>query len=305
MQKAIVTGGAGFIGSHLVDKLIEQGIEVIILDDLSTGKEENINPEASFIRCDVSNLFPSDGHAYFPIYNLFTGVDTIFHLAAKTTVQESIEKPGLYNDINVKGIHNILWIALQCKIKRVIFSSSSSVYGDAKVPTSENHPLNPLSPYALNKLMGEQYCKLYSDIYDLDTVCLRYFNAYGDRMNNEGGYKLVMPIFKEQILNDKPLTINNDGEQRRDFVHVDDIVSANILVANHKSNFKGNIYNIGSGISYSVNEIADMFGGKKVKGKDVLEPFETLSDTSKINLDLNWKAKGDLKKWIKKYLKNE
>jgi UDP-glucose 4-epimerase len=199
----------------------------------------------------------------------------------------------------------MLWIALQCDIKRVVFSSSSSVYGDAKIPTSENHPLNPLSPYALNKIMGEQYCKLYSDIYNVDTVCLRYFNAYGDRMNNEGGYKLVMPIFKEQILNNKPLTINNDGEQRRDFIHVDDIVNANILVAKHKSNFKGNIYNVGSGKNYSVNEIADMFGGNKTEGNKVIEPFETLADISKIDLDLNWKSKGDLKKWIKKYLKNE
>ena len=123
MKKVIVTGGAGFIGSHLVDKLIEQGTEVIILDDLSTGKEKNINPKATFIRCDVSNIWPSDGYNYFPIYNLFVGVDTIFHLAAKTTVQESIEKPGLYNDINIKGILNMLWIALQCDIKRVVFSS--------------------------------------------------------------------------------------------------------------------------------------------------------------------------------------
>jgi len=305
MQKVIVTGGAGFIGSHLVNKLIEQGIEVIILDDLSTGKKENINPKATFIRCDVSDLFPSDGHAYFPIYDLFKDVDTIFHLAAKTTVQESIEKPGLYNDINVKGIHNMLWVALQCKIKRVVFSSSSSVYGDAKVPTSETNPLNPLSPYALSKLIGEQYCKLYSDIYDLDTVCLRYFNAYGDRMNNEGGYKLVMPIFKEQILNNKLLTINNDGEQRRDFVHVDDIVNSNILVAEHESNFKGDIYNVGSGKNYSVNEIADIFGGNKIKGDEVIEPFETLADISKIDLDLDWKPKGNLKKWIKNYLKND
>jgi nucleoside-diphosphate-sugar epimerase len=124
-------------------------------------------------------------------------------------------------------------------------------------------------------------------------------------MNNEGGYKLVMPIFKEQILNNKPLTINNDGEQRRDFIHVDDIVNANILVAKHKSNFKGNIYNVGSGKNYSVNEIADMFGGNKTEGNKVIEPFETLADISKIDLDLNWKSKGDLKKWIKKYLKNE
>ena len=148
--------------------------------------------------------------------------------------------------------------------------------------------------------MGEQYCKLYSKIYGVDTVCLRYFNVYGDRMNNEG-YKLVFPIFKEQILNNKPLTINNNGEQRRDFVHVNDVVNANILVAKHRSNFKSDIYNVGNGKSYSINEIADMFSGKKQYGNKVIEPLETLADISKIDLDLDFKPKDILKKWIKNY----
>jgi len=295
MQKAIVTGGAGFIGSHLVDKLIEQGVKVIILDDCSTGKVENMNPKACYMNIDITTIDP---------YNFLkeeTDIDVIFHLAAKTTVQESIQDPIWYNNVNVKGTLNMLILANKLNVKRFVFSSSSSVYGDAKAPTSENHTLNPLSPYALNKLIGEQYCKLYSDIYDLDTVCLRYFNAYGDRMNNEG-YKLVFPIFKEQISNNKPLTINNDGEQRRDFIHVDDIVNANILALEHKPNFKGDIYNVGSGKNHSVNEIADMFGGDKIKGDDVIEPFETLADISKIMLELDFYPKDNLKQWIKKYL---
>ena len=295
MQKAIVTGGAGFIGSHLVDKLIEQGVEVTILDNLSTGKKQNINPKAEFIDCDIFK------DTYGDLIFLLNGADTVFHLVAKTTVQESIEKPSLYNDINVVGTLNLLEAAAAMKVKRFIFSSSSSVYGNAKVPTSEDHPLNPISPYALNKLIGEQYCKLYSEIYNIDTVCLRYFNVYGDRMNNEG-YKLVFPIFKEQILDNKPLTINNDGEQRRDFIHVDDIVRANILVAKHKNNFNGDIYNVGNGKSYSINEIADMFGGKKQYGNKVIEPFETLAETAKINLDLNFQTKKELKKWISTYI---
>ena len=295
MQKAIVTGGAGFIGSHLVDKLIEQGVEVTILDNLSTGKKQNINPKAEFIDCDIFK------DTYGDLIFLLNGADTVFHLAAKTTVQESIEKPSLYNNINVVGTLNLLEAAAAMKVKRFIFSSSSSVYGNAKVPTSEDHPLNPISPYALNKLIGEQYCKLYSEIYNIDTVCLRYFNVYGDRMNNEG-YKLVFPIFKEQILDNKPLTINNDGEQRRDFIHVDDIVRANILVAKHKNNFNGDIYNVGNGKSYSINEIADMFGGKKQYGNKVIEPFETLAETAKINLDLNFQTKKELKKWISTYI---
>ena len=294
MQKAIVTGGAGFIGSHLVDELIKQGVEVTILDNLSTGKKENINPKAEFIECDIFK------DTYGDLIFLLNGADTVFHLAAKTTVQESIEKPSLYNNINVVGTLNLLEAAAAMKVKRFIFSSSSSVYGNAKVPTSEDHPLNPISPYALNKLIGEQYCKLYSEIYNIDTVCLRYFNVYGDRMNNEGD-KLVFPIFKEQILNNKPLTINNNGEQRRDFIHVNDVVRANILVAKHSNNFNGDIYNVGNGKNYSINEIADMFGGEKQYGNQVIEPFETLAETAKIDLDLNFQPKKDLRQWISTY----
>ena len=294
MQKAIVTGGAGFIGSHLVDELIKQGVEVTILDNLSTGKKENINPKAEFIECDIFK------DTYGDLIFLLNGADTVFHLAAKTTVQESIEKPSLYNNINVVGTLNLLEAAAAMKVKRFIFSSSSSVYGNAKVPTSEDHPLNPISPYALNKLIGEQYCKLYSEIYNIDTVCLRYFNVYGDRMNNEG-YKLVFPIFKEQILNNKPLTINNNGEQRRDFIHVNDVVRANILVDKHSNNFNADIYNVGNGKNYSINEIADMFGGEKQYGNQVIEPFETLAETAKIDLDLNFQPKKDLRQWISTY----
>jgi len=295
MQKVIITGGAGFIGSHLVDNLIEQGTKVIVLDNYSTGKTKNNNPKACYINTDITTLNPNT------FLKEETDIDIIFHLAAKTTVQESINKPKYYNNVNVKGTLNILELAKNLNVKRVVFSSSSSVYGNAKTPTSENHPLNPLSPYALNKLIGEQYCKLYSEIYNIDTVCLRYFNVYGDRMNNEG-YKLVFPLFKEQMLNNKPLTINNDGEQRRDFVHVDDIIRANILVAKHGSNFKGDIYNIGNGKNYSINEIANMFGGKKQYGNKVIEPYETLAETSKIDLDLNFQPKKDLKQWISTYI---
>ena len=171
MQKVIVTGGAGFIGSNLVDELIKQEIEVIILDNLSTGKKENINPRAIFYECDVSNMNMNSF-----IY-LFKDVDTIFHLAATPQVQYSIENPTDNN--NLHSLINMLEVSRLLKVKRFVFSSSSAVYGNPKyTPIDENHPINPLSPYALHKLIGEQYCKLYSDVYDLDTVCLRYFNAY-------------------------------------------------------------------------------------------------------------------------------
>ena len=291
MKKVIVTGGAGFIGSTLVDKLIKEGVEVIILDDLSTGKKENINSKAKFIKCDISVEKP-----------MFFGVDTIFHLAAKTAVQESIENPSMYNIVNVVGTLNMLEMAKKCGIKKFIFSSSSSVYGNTTTPTKETNPLNPLSPYALNKLIGEQYCKIYSTLYNIDTVCLRYFNAYGDRMNNDGGYKLVLPIFKEKLLNKKSLTINNDGNQKRDFINVLDICEANIMCGKYGGNFGGEVYNVGQGKNYTINEIADMFGGEKEYGNKVIEPFETLADISKINKKLKWNPKHELETWIHTYI---
>ena len=204
--------------------------------------------------------------------------------------------------MNVGGTLKMLEVCRINNIPKFIFSSTSAIYGNTKTPTSETNLTNPISPYATTKLIGENYCKLYNKIYGLDTVCLRYFNVYGNRMNNEGGYKLVMPIFKDQILNNKPLTINNDGEQRRDFVHVEDIVEANILSAIQK-NSCGEIFNVGSGKNYSVNEIADMFGGEKQYGNKVIEPNETLADTRKIKLGLGWVVKKDIGDWIGDYIK--
>ena len=290
MQKVIVTGGAGFIGSHVVDTLIKQGIEVIILDNLSTGKKENINPKATFIECDLTKDKP-----------LFRDVDVVFHLAATPQVQYSMENPTDNN--NIDSLINILELSKKSGVKRFIFSSSSSVYGNPNyVPINENHPTNPLSPYALHKLVGEQYCKLYSEVYDLDTVCLRYFNAYGDRMPNKGAYRSVISIFKEQHSKKQPLNIVNDGEQRRDYVHVDDIVNANILCANSTKKLNGDIFNVGTGKSYSVNEVADMFGGEKQYGEKRIEPKNSIAENAKIILDLNWEPKNKLETWISTYI---
>ena len=290
MQKVIVTGGAGFIGSHIVDTLIKQGIEVIILDNLSTGKKENINPKATFIECDLTKDKP-----------LFRDVDVVFHLAATPQVQYSMENPTDNN--NIDSLINILELSKKSGVKRFIFSSSSSVYGNPNyVPINENHPTNPLSPYALHKLVGEQYYKLYSEVYDLDTVCLRYFNAYGDRMPNKGAYRSVISIFKEQHSKKQPLNIVNDGEQRRDYVHVDDIVNANILCANSTKKLNGDIFNVGTGKSYSVNEVADMFGGEKQYGEKRIEPKNSIAENAKIVLDLNWEPKNKLETWISTYI---
>ena len=297
-KKAIVTGGAGFIGSNLVDKLIDMDVEVTILDDLSTGKKENINSKAKFINCDISIVPQSLLTSYID------GADVIFHLAALARVQPSIEDPLPYNNANITGTLNILLAAHKVGAKRVVYSASSSAYGNAtKFPTPEEHPTNPLSPYGLQKYVGEQYCKMFSQVYGLDTVSLRYFNVYGERMSLEGAYKLAIPIFAKQMLEGKPLTINNDGEQRRDFTYVGDVVNANILAATNPEDLKGEAFNIGNGDNYSVNELADMLGGEKSYGNKVIEPFETLADNSKAALMFNWEPKGNLPTWIKKYKK--
>jgi UDP-glucose 4-epimerase len=296
MKKVIVTGGAGFIGSHVVDKLINMGVQVSIIDDFSTGKVENVNKAAYCWKQDLATVRIDD------LAEFMKGIDVVFHLAAMARVQPSIEEPVPFHDANVTATHNLLVAARDAGVKRFVFSSSSSVYGDAKVPTSESHELNPISPYALHKLIGEQYCRLFSTLYDIDTVSLRYFNVYGDRMSLEGAYRLAIPIFASQIKEGKACTINNDGNQRRDFTDVADVVDANILCATNEKQFAGEVYNVGNGDNTSVNELVEMMGGEKSYGNKVIEPFETLADNSKIDLDLGWTAKGDLKKWIANYM---
>jgi len=298
MQKVIVTGGAGFIGSNLVDKLIKKGIQVTIIDDFSTGKRENINPAAYCWEQDIATVDIDILTQYMK------DVDIVFHLAALARVQPSIENPLPYNEVNIKGTLNILLAAHRAGVKRVVYSASSSAYGETDIlPTPENAPTNPLSPYGLQKYVGEQYCKMFSEVYGLDTVSLRYFNVYGERMNLEGAYCLVMGVFAKQMLEGKPLTITNDGNQRRDFTYVGDVADANILAAIHKNNLNGEVFNIGNGNNYSVNEVADMLGGEKTYGEKRIEPFETLADNTKAQEELGWDPQGDLPTWINKYKK--
>lgn len=298
IKKAIVTGGAGFIGSNLVDKLIDMGVEVHIIDNLSTGFEKNINPKATFHKIDISTINPE--LAWYE----FKNTDAIFHTAALARVQPSIKDPIPFDSVNVGGTLRMLKLAHNLGVKRFVYSASSSCYGNNKnFPTPETESTNPLSPYGLQKYIGEQYCKMFSEVYGLDTVSLRYFNVYGERMSLEGVYKLAIPIFANQILSGKPLTIHNDGEQRRDFTYVGDVVNANILAATNPEDLKGEAFNIGNGNNYSVNELADMLGGEKSYGNKVIEPFQTLADNSKANLDLGWIPTGDLPTWIETYKK--
>jgi len=298
-NKVLVTGGAGFIGSNLVDELICQGFQVCIIDDLSTGKKENINPSADFWQTDISKTDIDFLTAYMK------NVDVVFHLAALARVQPSIEDPVSFNEVNVNGTLNILLAAHKAGVRRVVYSASSSAYGETDIlPTPESTPTNPLSPYGLQKYIGEQYCSMFSTVYGLDTVSLRYFNVYGERMNLSGAYCLVMGIFARQMLEKKPLTITNDGKQKRDFTYVGDVVQANILSAAHDESLNGEVFNIGNGNNYSVNDIADMLGGTKTYGEKRLEPFETLADNTKARSILKWNPTGDLPSWIDKYKKD-
>ena len=291
-MRALVTGGAGFIGSNLVDKLIEEGHEVIIVDDMSTGKNENINPKATIWVMDIADV-DEDWE------EIFDGVEIVFHLAAKARVQPSIDNPVEFDRTNVGGLVNMLDCSRKYGVTRFIYSSSSSVYGNVEqTPTSESHKLSPLSPYALQKLIGEQYCKLFSELYGLETVCLRYFNVYGERQLLEGAYCLVMGVFVRQKLSGKPMTIRGDGEQRRDFTYVGDVVDANVRCMDYPLELNGEAFNIGNG---SVNQIADMIGGNKVNVEPVIEPRETLADNSKAKRVLGWDTTMKIEDWIIKY----
>ncbi len=252
MRVAIVTGGAGFIGSHLVDKLIDSNIKTIVIDDLSSGNILNVNKKAIFFEESITN----DVKYIFKKYN----PDTIFHLAAKPSVPYSTYYPTETDLINVNGTVNILEASLSCDVKRFIFSSSSSVYGgNSSIPSIESSEPNPLSPYALQKLTGEKYCKLFAK-YGLDTCSLRYFNVFGKRQNPDSQYSAVIASFAKHKTNNTIPQIHGDGNQSRDFCHVDNVVHANICAAKRIQNFNGEVFNIGCGHSVSINELKNLFG---------------------------------------------
>jgi nucleoside-diphosphate-sugar epimerase len=296
MKKAAIVGGAGFIGSHVVEQLVNLDIETVVIDDLSTGFKTNIHKDATFYNLNIFKAKQED------LTKVLEGVDVVFHLAALARVQPSIIDPVYFDKVNTNGTVNLLKACVEAKVKRVVYSASSSCYGNAtSFPTSESHPINPLSPYGLQKYIGEIYCKMFSEVYGLDTVSLRYFNVYGERMSFEGAYKLVLAVFMQQYADKIPLTITNDGEQRRDFTYVGDVANANILAAKHPAKLNGQSFNIGNGKNYSVNEIASMFGGERNYFKKVLEPFETLADNENAKKILGWVPKGNLEKWIQKF----
>ncbi len=251
MKKVIVTGGAGFIGSHLAEKLAGQNYQVIILDNLFSGKLENIEgllgeKNADFHRGSITDL---------PLLQkLFQGAEFVFHLAALTSVPASIEDPLTTNEVNITGTLNVLTAARDNGVRKVVFASSCALYGDASAsPQKEDTPPNPISPYALTKMVGEYYCHLFRRIYGLSTVCLRYFNIYGPRQDSQSQYAAAVPAFIERTFQNLPPVIFGDGEQSRDFVFIEDVTQGTILAA--RNNAEGT-YNLGSGQSTSVNQLA-------------------------------------------------
>lgn len=290
--KIIVTGGAGFIGSHIVDALILDGHEVHIVDDMSAGKEENINPKAVMHRVDIR-----DKEKLIPI---FKGAKYVFHEAAVPQVQYSIEHPVETNDINVNGLLNVLEASRVNKVKRVIFASSCSVYGDQdRLPIVESMAPNPISPYALHKYIGEEYMKLYSQIYDVETVCLRYFNVYGPRQSVDGSYPLVIARFLDLRKQGKKLIVVGTGENTRDYVNVSDVAHANLLAMNSENVGKGEVINIGTGYQASVNKIAELVGGEVEHIAPRLEPKSLQAGILRAKELLNWEPKVTLEEGIK------
>lgn len=281
MAEILVTGAAGFIGSHVVDRLQDLGHDVVGVDNLSTGNMDNVRPGTRVAKMDIAERLPNGQYEY------------IFHLAAKARVQPSIKDPVSWNETNVTGTLNVLEMARQTGAK-VIFSSSSSVYGDTdKLPIGETWPKKPKSPYALQKWIGEQYMALYAQLYGVEYVALRYFNVYGERQVVGGAYSAVMGVFMDQKAKGQPMTIRGDGENRRDFTYVADVADANIQAMGWKTG----AYNIGAGHNYSVNEVADMIGGEREYVDAVIEPHATLANNSKARAQ-GWQPKGNLEEWL-------
>mgnify|MGYP003114000255 CR=1 FL=1 len=301
-MKCLVTGGAGFIGSNLVDRLINEGHQVIVIDNESSDAHEEFywNEKAENHKLDICD--------YENIYDLFEGVDVVFHLAAEARIQPTIVNPRLAVNSNVIGTFNILEAARHQNVKRVVYSSTSSAYGlKNKPPLSEEMKKDCLNPYSVTKTCGEEMALMYSSLYNLETVVFRYFNVYGNRQPLKGQYAPVVGIFLRQRGQKTPLTIVGDGTQRRDFTHVDDIVEANIRASDLlNSKCVGEIINVGTGINHSILELAELIDDNHVYLKSRRGEAEvTLASTKKIFQVFNWKPKNKLTTWVKKQINKE
>ena len=288
---AIVTGGAGFIGSHLADALLAEGYAVRVVDNLSGGKREKVPPVAEFFEQDVNDTAA--------LTKVMVGAEVAFHLAALPRVQFSIEHPVEANKANVSGTVSVLKAAQEAGVTRVVYSASSSAYGNQVVmPLTEDMPASPQSPYGLQKYIGELYCRVWSEVYGLSTVSLRYFNVYGPGADPEGSYALVIAKFLKLRALCKPMPITGDGMQTRDFTHVRDVIHANILAAQSQKVGKGEVINIGAGNNTSVNRIAELIGGPIEYVPARLEPHDTLADNSRAKELFGWEPTVSLEEGI-------
>ena len=281
MGKYVVTGGAGFIGGHIVDALIARGDKVAVIDNLSGGDLAVVNKKADFHKLDIR-----DREEIKPI---FVGAKGVFHLAALARVQPSIVDPWTTNDVNVNGTLAVLLAARDAGVKRFVYSASSSAYGDAEVlPAHEGLLPKPMSPYGLQKYVGEHYTRLFSLLYGMQTVSLRYFNVYGPRAKTDGAYSLVIGRFLSQRKKGEPMTVAGDGTNTRAYTHVNDVVRANLLAMSSQKVGSGEVLNIGGSKEYSVNDIAKMIGGPTTQIASRVEPKRTLADISRAKSLLGW-----------------
>lgn len=256
MAVKLVTGGAGFIGSHLAERLADLGHEVRILDNFTTGRRENIEHLAGRVDVIEGDIRDADAAA-----RAVAGADTVFHLAALASVPRSVDDPVTSNDVNVNGTLSMLIASRNASVRRFVYSSSSSVYGDTpELPKREDMPARPMSPYAVGKLAGEYYTRTFYGLYGLETVCLRYFNVFGPRQDPTSQYAAVVPIFTSRLLAGQAPTIYGDGEQSRDFTYVSSVVDANVL-ASEKTGAEGGVFNIARGHTITVNELYDRLQG--------------------------------------------
>jgi len=299
LKKILITGGAGFIGSHLVDTLLEKGNKIIVLDNFSTGRSQNLKHVADkiqLVECDISRQGEWQ--------NKFKGIDKVFHLAALADIVPSIENPESYYKSNVNGTFNVLEACRKHNVKKIVYSASSSCYGiPDEYPTKETAEIRPQYPYALTKNMGEQLIMHWCQLYEIPAVSLRFFNVYGPRSRTSGTYGAVFGVFLAQKLAGKPYTVVGDGKQTRDFTFVSDIVAAIILAA--ESDTSGEIINIGSDNTYSVNRLVDLLGGDVVHiPKRPGEPDCTWANITKAKKLLNWQPKVSLEKGVSILLDN-
>ena len=299
MIKYIITGGAGFIGSHLVEALVKKNKKVVVLDNLSTGRLENIKKfinKIKFIKCDLSKKGSWTKE--------FKGKCYIFHLAALADIVPSIQNPEKYFDANVKGTLNVLQACKNAKILKFLYSASSSCYGiSKKFPTKETEKINPTYPYALTKKLGEDLVVHWSSVYKIPFISLRLFNVYGTRSRTSGTYGAMFGVFLAQKLSNKPYTVVGSGKQTRDFTYVTDVINAFMKSSNSK--LINEILNVGSGKTVSINRIVDLLGGSKIYiKKRPGEPNCTFADIKKIRQKINWTPKISIEKGIKILINN-